>query len=528
MCGIFVYKGSSIPDDVLVKSASMIKHRGPDLTTYQKIDDVFLAFHRLSIIDLSYDGNQPFVDANNRNFIVCNGEIYNHKTLREEFPTWDFKSASDCEVLVPLFNRYSVGDVVGCLDAEYTLIRYGQKNSQLQAARDPIGIRPLFYGKTSIPGEIAFASEAKALSFCKTVQPFPPGFYYNNGKFVAYRSMISQHEVRNMTMEQALAGISKHLHEAVRKRIQADAPVGFLLSGGLDSSLVCAIAAEYSDKPIRTFSVGAVMDAIDNPYAEKVAQYIGANHTTVTFTQQEVMESLDELIWVLETWDITTIRASIGMYLVCKYIRVNTDVRVLLTGEVSDELFGYKYTDFAPSPEAFQNEARKRIREIYMYDVLRADRCISAHGLEARVPFGDLAFVDHAMSIPAKMKMNTCGIGKHLLRTAFKEQGLLPEDILYREKAAFSDAVGHSMVDGIKQMAEETISDKELQDAQAHYKYRSPQLKEALLYRRIFDKHFPKRATLIVDYWLPNRKWENCNVLDPSARALPNYGKSGQ
>lgn len=528
MCGIFVYKGSSISDDVLVKAASMVKHRGPDLTTYQKVDDVFLAFHRLSIMDLSYDGNQPFVDANNRNFLVCNGEIYNHKQLRNEFPDWDFRSASDCEVLVPLINRYHIGGAVDYLDAEYALVRYDQKKGKIQAARDPIGIRPLFYGKTEVKGEIAFASEVKALFFCKEVRPFPPGFYYDGGKFVAYRSMTSQQEVRNMSMEQALNGISKHLCEAVRKRMQADAPVGFLLSGGLDSSLVCALAAKLSDKPIRTFSVGAVTDAIDNPYAEKVAQYIGAQHTTVTFTQQEVMESLDELIRMLETWDITTIRASIGMYLVCKYIREKTDVRVLLTGEVSDELFGYKYTDFAPSPEAFQNEARKRIRELYMYDVLRADRCISAHGLEARVPFGDLSFVDHVMSIPARMKMNTYGIGKYLLRAAFKEQGLLPEDILYREKAAFSDAVGHSVADGIKQMAEETITDKELQDAQLYYKRRAPQLKEALLYRRIFDKHFPGRATLIVDYWLPNRGWENCNVLDPSARALPNYGKSGQ
>jgi asparagine synthase (glutamine-hydrolysing) len=245
------------------------------------------------------------------------------------------------------------------------------------------------------------------------------------------------------------------------------------------------------------------------------------------FTRQDIFDTLSTLIYNLETWDITTIRASMGMYLVCKYISENTDVKVLMTGEISDEIFGYKYTDFAPTPEAFQAEARKRIHEIYMYDVLRADRSISSNGLEARVPFGDLDFVSYVMGIPPQKKMNFTGIGKYLLRKSF-EGDYLPHDILYREKAAFSDAVGHSVTDYLKTYAEEMYSDNAFEKTQIKYNHTVPISKESLMYREIFEYHFPGRADLIPDYWMPNKEWENCDVDDPSARVLPNYGKSGE
>ena len=237
--------------------------------------------------------------------------------------------------------------------------------------------------------------------------------------------------------------------------------------------------------------------------------------------EQQVLDALDFVIKMLGTFDITTIRASMGMYLMCKWIHENTDIRVLLTGEISDELFGYKYTDFAPSPEEFQKEAEKRIRELHMYDVLRADRCISVNSLEARVPFGDLDFVRYVLAIDPAKKVNIYGKGKYLLRHAF-EGDYLPHDILYREKAAFSDAVGHSMVDHLKAFAEDCYTDAQFEERRKHYAHAQPFTKESLLYREIFEKYYPGQSEMIVDFWMPNKEWEGCDVDDPSARVLSN------
>ncbi len=261
--------------------------------------------------------------------------------------------------------------------------------------------------------------------------------------------------------------------------------------------------------------------------AKQVADYLHADHTEVIINKQIVLDALEDVIAMLGTWDITTIRASVGMYLVCKYIHEHTDIRVLLTGEISDELFGYKYTDFAPSAAAFQAESQKRIRELYMYDVLRADRSISVNSLEARVPFGDLDFVKYVMAIDPAKKLNTYGKGKYLLRKAF-EGDWLPEEILWREKAAFSDAVGHSMVDDLKEYAEEQYTDRAFAERAGKYAYARPFTKESLLYREIFEKYYPGQAEMIVDYWMPNKAWPGCDVNDPSARVLSNYGASGR
>ena len=244
-------------------------------------------------------------------------------------------------------------------------------------------------------------------------------------------------------------------------------------------------------------------------------------------TRQQVLDTLEEVISLLGTYDITTIRASMGMYLCCKAIHEQTDLRVLLTGEISDELFGYKYTDFAPSPAAFQEESAKRIRELHMYDVLRADRCISVNSLEARVPFGDLDFVQYVMSIDPAKKCNVYGKGKYLLRHAF-EGDWLPHDILMREKAAFSDAVGHSMVDDLKAYAEQKYTDEEFEALRRKYDFAQPFTKESLLYRELFEQYYPGQAHMIVDFWMPNKSWAGCDVDDPSARVLANYGDSGK
>ena len=255
---------------------------------------------------------------------------------------------------------------------------------------------------------------------------------------------------------------------------------------------------------------------------------VSADHTEVIMTKDEVLANLETVIQALETYDITTIRASMGMYLVCKAIHENTDIKVLLTGEISDELFGYKYTDFAPGAKEFQEEAAKRIRELYCYDVLRADRCLAANSLEARVPFGDLDFVRYVMAIDPAKKLNTYGKGKYLLRKAFEKDAILPEEILWREKAAFSDAVGHSMVDDLKEYANNYYTDEEFETLRKKYDFATPFTKESLLYREIFEKYYPGQAAMIPDFWMPNKEWEGCNVDDPSARVLANYGDSGK
>ena len=346
-------------------------------------------------------------------------------------------------------------------------------------------------------------------------------------QFVRYANPARPGLSRSDDMDTVCQNIHDKLIAAVDKRLDADAPLGFLLSGGLDSSLVCAIAARLLGKPIRTFAIGMDTDAIDLKYARKAAQFIGADHTEVIITRDDVIAALPKEVAALGTWDITTIRASMGMYLLCKAIHEQTDVRVLLTGEISDELFGYKYTDYAPTADAFQQESQKRIRELYMYDVLRADRCISANSIEARVPFGDLDFVRYVMAIDPEKKLNSYGKGKYLLRKAF-EGDWLPPEILWREKAAFSDAVGHSMVDDIKEYAESLYTDEEFQLRRANYSaHCMPFTKESLFYREIFEKYYHDQSRTIVDFWMPNKAWPGCNVNDPSARVLANYGASG-
>ena len=525
MCSIIGYVGSGMSYEEVSSYFARTVSRGPDMTRVQNIEGGFLGFHRLAIMGLNENGMQPF--CLNGNWVVCNGELYGFRKLKQELMDqgYTFRSDSDCELLLPLYEEYGT-DMFRMLDAEFACILYDAKRKSLIAARDPIGIRPLYYGY--LPGgDIIFASEAKNLvGVCGRILPFPPGHYYQDGKFVCYRQISKPNAVIDDDVETACKKIHDKLVAGIEKRLDADAPVGFLLSGGLDSSLVCAVAARCSKKPIKTFSIGMDIDAIDLKYAKQVADYIGSDHTEVIISKEDVLEALPHVVALLGTYDITTIRASIGMYLVCKYIHENTDLRVLLTGEISDELFGYKYTDFAPSPAAFQQEAEKRIRELHMYDVLRADRCISVNSLEARVPFGDLDFVEYVMALNPERKVNSYGKGKYLLRHAF-EGDYLPHDILMREKAAFSDAVGHSMVDDLKEYAESCYTDEQYETRRRLYPYATPFTKESLLYRELFERYYPGQAEMVVDFWMPNREWEGCNVNDPSARVLANYGDSG-
>lgn len=527
MCSIMGYCGSDAVYESFCKGFRKTQSRGPDDSRIVDTGKGFLGFHRLAIMGMTDSGMQPFqLDGN---YIVCNGEIYGYEKVKSDLIAkgYSFVSGSDCEILLPMYQEYGV-DMFDMLDAEFALIIYDGKAKEYIAARDPIGIRPLYYGYDSA-GVVVFASEAKNLiEICDKIYPFPPGHYYRNGKFICYRDITIVDTYCKDSNETVCWAIHDKLIAGIEKRLVSDAKVGFLLSGGLDSSLVCAVAAKASKEPIKTFAIGMSEDAIDLKYAKQVAEYIGSNHTEVIITKEDVLENLDKVIEILGTYDITTIRASMGMYLVCKYIHDHTDIRVLLTGEISDELFGYKYTDFAPTAEAFQKEAQKRIRELHMYDVLRADRCISVNSLEARVPFGDLDFVRYVMSVDPEKKINKYGKGKYLLRHAFERDGILPESILWREKAAFSDAVGHSMVDDLKEYAGAYYSDNEYEEKSEMYTFAKPFTKESLLYREIFEKYYPGQAEMVVDFWMPNKEWDGCNVNDPSARVLSNYGESGK
>ena len=527
MCSIIGYCGS-IPDkDAFDTGFARTKSRGPDDSRVIDTGRGVLGFHRLSIMGLTPSGMQPF--ELNGSYVVCNGELYGFEKQKELLKKkgYTFSSDSDCEIILPLFMEYGT-DMFAMLDAEFACVIYDGQSGEFIAARDPIGIRPLYYGYDD-KGTIVFASEAKNLvGIADRIMPFPPGHYYRDGSFYRYADMTEVDEVCTDDLETVCRNIREKLTEGVRKRLVSDAKVGFLLSGGLDSSLVCAIAAAQSKEPIKTFAIGMSEDAIDLKYARQVADYIGADHTEVFMTPDEVISSLEKVIELLGTFDITTIRASMGMYLVCKAIHELTDIRVILTGEISDELFGYKYTDFAPSAEAFQKEAEKRISELHMYDVLRADRCISVNSLEARVPFGDLDFVKYVMSIDPEKKLNRYGKGKYLLRHAFEGLGYLPDSILWREKAAFSDAVGHSMVDYLKGYAQGYYSDDEFEMRRTRYQHAQPFTKESLLYREIFEKYYPGQSEMIADFWMPNRQWRGCDVNDPSARVLSNYGDSGK
>ncbi len=544
MCSIFSYCGKGETEKEIKAALLETESRGPDDTRLINTGNGWMGFNRLAIMGLTEEGMQPFLYGNKTSLklteegavpegtetvLICNGEIYGFRPVKKELEAegYTFKSDSDCEILPALYEKYGT-EMFKDLDAEFALVLYDVNNKSYIAARDPIGIRPLYYGVTK-DGTYVFASEPKNLTgLVKGIKPFPPGHFFKDGRFTKYRDLSERHPYRKDSEKEITGKIRELLIKGVEKRLDSDTPVGFLLSGGLDSSLVCGIAADLLDHPLSTWSIGMDIDAIDLKYAREVADFIHSDHHEVIISKDDVINALEPVIKLLGTWDITTIRASIGMYLVCKAIHEQSDLKVILTGEISDEIFGYKYTDFAPDAEEFQKEAEKRIREIHMYDVLRADRCISVNSLEARVPFGDLDFAQYCMEVDPEKKMNTYGMGKYLLRKAFEKDKLIPDSILWREKAAFSDAVGHSLKDDLEEYAEKMYSDEEFEEGVKKYDFARPFTKESLLYRDIFEKYYPGEEEMVKDFWMPNKNWEGCDVKDPSARVLSNYGDSGK
>ncbi len=338
MCSIMGIEGYDVDIEKFEHGFEKTISRGPDMSKIIDVGGGYIAFHRLAIMGLHEEGMQPF--SLHGRYLVCNGEIYGFRPIKKELEKeYSFRSDSDCEILLPMYEKYKEG-MFEKLDAEFAMIIYDSQTKSFIAARDPIGIRPLYYGYTK-EGKIAFASEPKNLvGFIDKVMPFPPGHYYKDGKFIQYRDITEVKDVVKDDIETVCSNIKDKLIKGVEKRLDADAPLGFLLSGGLDSSLVCAISSKILGKKIKTFAIGMDIDAIDLKYAKQVADYIGSEHREIIITKDDVISSLEEVIKILGTYDITTIRASMGMYLLCKKIHETTDVRVLLTGEISDELFG--------------------------------------------------------------------------------------------------------------------------------------------------------------------------------------------
>jgi len=489
-----------------------LDHRGPDGHHAVILGKWHFRFYRLSINDLSQNGMQPFI--RNSCMLVCNGEIYNHK----DFETGKEVSSSDCECLMSMIDRYGIHDTCNLIRGVFALA--WTDGDRLLAARDPFGVRPLFYIRGP-DGTIDMASEVKALENIQgKVEIFPPGHFYDSylNDFVCYHNI---HWIPCIT-EGAEPLLKNLLVEAVQKRVaNTDREVGFLLSGGLDSSLVAAIGSKLCKHKIKTFSIGRY-DSPDVLAAQWVADTLNTEHYHIPFEFEDAIQAVPQVIRSLESYDTTTIRASTPMWMLCKWIKENTECRVLLSGEGSDEILGgYRYFKGAPSDEAFQAETIRRLRLLHQFDVLRADRCTAAHGLELRVPFLDRDFVEAAIQLDPTIK-NTKE-EKKVLRDAFEGYGL-PDNVLRRPKDAFSDAVGYGWVDHVKAYAEKNIPDIVMDRivVQCHG-HNPPLTKEEVWFRQIFWDLFGRdKDHLITEIWRP--KWTD--VTEPSARYLEEKNES--
>jgi asparagine synthase (glutamine-hydrolysing) len=549
MCGIWALilenERCEIKDfNKLIHNFNEIKNRGPDFSSFETFNETsILGFHRLSIMDKSDKGLQPFYfETEERKMaLICNGEIYNYKSLINEYEL-DMKSKCDCEIILQLYYKVGINKLLNLLDGVFAFviidIKKKMNERKVIVARDKIGVRPLFYGwnEEENENEYYFCSEIKGLSrLVDKIEIFKPATYmelnYNNGKLI--NKKIEEYykynyEMINLTEKQHMINIKEILIQSVKKRLQSDRPLCCLLSGGLDSSLISSITSRLlkeTNNKLYTFSIG-MQGSTDNVYATKVAEYIKSEHTVIWITKEESLKAIYDVIYATETYDITTIRASVGQYLISKYISNNTDYKVILSGDGSDEVAsGYIYNYNAPSLKDLQNEAIKRIKEIHIYDGLRADRATSIHGLELRVPFLDTKFVDYYLSIDPELRMpKKKRMEKFLLRKSF--EGFLPNDILYRKKEAFSDGIS-SKEDSwhivIQKYINEKITEEEYNLERNKYKNNTPMTKEAYYYRKIFCEIFDnKYNNVIKDFWLPN--WCG-DVKEPSARILSVYNE---
>lgn len=513
MCGILAlylnYKENNI--DKIISAYMMLTNRGPDSGNWSDSKDKITGFRRLAIMDSSVNGEQPF--KINQDTLMCNGEIFNHKELIKKY-NLECKSNSDCECIIHLYHKIGFESMIKELIGDFAIVLFTK--DKLYFGRDRVGVRPLFYGFTN-NDNFAVASYARALAeFCPFVEQAVPGWgeYTYESKSLEFFS-YNPPKPRKFKLDIA-EDINKLLITSVQDRLMSDRPIGCLLSGGLDSSLITSILCKLiGPHNVRTYSIG-MEGSIDLEHAKKVADFLGTQHTEVIFTPEEGINTIPHVIRDLESYDITTIRASVGMWLLAKYISENTDDIVLYSGEGADELFcGYLYFHYAPTLEALGEESRRLIKNLYMYDVLRADRCISSHGLELRVPFLDPRLTELSQSLAPELLAPKNGMEKHLLRTAFSGQDYLPDSVLWRRKDGMSDGIsgnsGKKWFEQIQDFVDLSISDQEYEP----YKTEFP-LKEAYYYKKIFDSIFLNYQP-VFEYWMP--KWVECNG-DPSGRIL--------
>ncbi|MFN3942640.1 MAG: asparagine synthase B [Flavobacterium sp.] len=520
MCGFLAIIGQGKEEALVRELSARMSHRGPDERDIHITEKGhFLSHERLSIVDL-HTGKQP-IQGTSAAWMVHNGEIYNHQKLRDGLlKHHTFRTTSDSEVIVHLYEEFG-DDFCNHLDGIFAFVVID--GDHYIAGRDPLGVKPLYYGIDE-RGRMYFASEMKALADqCKTFATFPPGHYYTpETGFVKYYQPIWEDASESIQPVDYQA-IRETLTQAVDKRLMSDVPIGVLLSGGLDSSLTSSIAVRLMKErgeTLHSFSIGLDAEAPDAKAARKVAEFLGTKHHEIHFTIEQGIEILEKLIWHLETYDVTSIRASTPMYFLSKFI-TEMGIKVVLSGEGADEIFGgYLYFRNAPSVVDFQKETIERVQKLHTADLLRADKSTMAHGLEARVPFLDKKFLDLAITIQPEEKMPQTynGVEKYILRKAFDtpEQPYLPAEVLWRQKEQFSDGVGYNWIDTLIAYGTSQVSDEAFAKAAELFPYNTPATKEAFYYRTIFHKHFPqKSAAETVRKWIP--KWQENT--DPSGRA---------
>ena len=546
MCGIIAIYNNQIKfdKDMRAKSLSMskkVRHRGPDWSGIYTSDNAILAHERLSIVDIK-SGKQPLFSSDKKIVLTVNGEIYNHQYFRDlNELDYDFQTNSDCEVIIPLFNKYGP-DMLNMINGIFAFVLYDKTSNSYFVARDPIGVIPLYMGKDE-NGTIYFSSEMKCLvGNCIEIKEFPPGHYMTNNdkipKKYYSKNWMKFDGVKNYSSTKELR---ESLEDAVKRQLMSDVPFGVLLSGGLDSSIISSIVKKFSKKrieseskidawwpQIHSFAVG-LKGSPDLEASKKVSKHLGTIHHEIHFTIQEALDALEDVIYYLETYDVTTVRASTPMYLMARYIK-SMGIKMVLSGEGADEIFGgYLYFHKAPNSKEFHEETIRKLNKLHLYDCLRANKSLSAWGVEGRVPFLDKDFLDYSMNIDPSLKMiKENKIEKNILRESF--EGYLPDEILWRQKEQFSDGVGYNWIDSLKEYANESIKDEEFSNKEKLFPVNTPKSKEEFLFRKIFQKHFPgddcalcvpsvKSVACSTEEAL---KWDESfnNLNDPSGRSV--------
>jgi asparagine synthase (glutamine-hydrolysing) len=526
----------------LLEMSKRIRHRGPDWSGIYKSENAILGHERLAIVDPA-SGKQPLYNEDQSLVLAANGEIYNHLELRKKFEgKYNFKTESDCEIILALYQEKGV-DFVDDLNGIFAFAIYDSTKDSYFIARDHMGIIPLYMGWDK-DGTFYVASELKALEgVCAKIELFPPGHYWHSGDEAPTqwykRNWVDFEEVKNNPT--SIEDLHDALSDAVHRQLMSDVPYGVLLSGGLDSSITSALAKKFSSKRVESddtqeawwpqlhsFSVG-LEGSPDLAAAKKVSEHIGSIHHEVVFTIQEGLDAIRDVIYHLETYDITTVRASTPMFLMARSIKSH-GIKMVLSGEGADELFGgYLYFHKAPSAEEFHKETVRKLDKLHQYDCLRANKSLAAWGIEGRVPFLDKEFIDIAMRINPKDKMiNKERMEKWVVRKAFEDY--LPESVAWRQKEQFSDGVGYSWIDTLKEVVEAAVSDEQMNNAHFRFPLQTPQNKEEFYYRTLFEEHFPSDAAALSVPSVPSvacstpiaLEWDEAfkNQNDPSGRAV--------